>query len=295
MFILIRLPMNRFMLACLIVCFYNVSHAQYYFYNGKYFDKDVIVQVGVSANAMNCITDLGDKAIDIKNFKPAGGIYTGVLYRDVIGARLEATWGSVTATDAHASQPDLLLRNLNFTSNITEIDLLAELHPFNIKYRPDGLPALSPYLLAGAGIFSFDPKAKLNGQYYFLQRLHTEGQGFAETGRPNYKLSQLIIPLGGGLAYELSELFTIKGEALYRILNTDYLDDVSTTYIDPALFDKYLSPYDAALVKQLYFRSNEITNDGSLPAVRRGSKKKDAYYSINIKVEITLGRAKRSR
>lgn len=50
-----------------------------------------------------------------------------------------------------------------------------------------------------------------------------------------------------GLRIELGSLFNARIEFLDRKLFTDYLDDVSTTYIDPALFYKYLNPSVAAI------------------------------------------------
>ena len=103
-----------------------------------------------------------------------------------------------------------------------------------------------------------------------------------------------MIPVGGGLSYEISPLFTVKGELLYRLLNTDYLDDVSTKYIDPTLFDKNLSSGSAALAKQLFYRGDEVKNGNpSVPVgANRGSSAKDGYYSLNLKLELTLGRTR---
>ena len=165
--------------------------------------------------------------------KPTGGLYVGAMYQRTIGIRAELTWGSVTASDGNAKDEGVRLRNLSFTSNISEISLIAELHPLNIS--PNFQFPLSPYLLAGVGSFSFNPYTKHNGVNIVLHPLHTEGEGFAETGRPDYKLSQMVIPAGGGLSYQLSPALTVKGELIYRFLNTDYLDDASTTYINPSL------------------------------------------------------------
>ncbi|MEI9957878.1 MAG: hypothetical protein WDM90_16620 [Ferruginibacter sp.] len=64
--------------------------------------------------------------------------------------------------------------------------------------------------------------------------MHTEGQGFLEyPDKKIYSLHQIAIPVGAGLKYELSQMITLRAEYIYRILNTDYLDDVSTTYVNP--------------------------------------------------------------
>ena len=275
--------MKRFVSVVLLLCVSVISHSQIY-------DDEVLTkEIGFSIGAMNCNTDIGGQVMDIQSFRPSGGIYAAVLYKQRIGLRLEGTVGEVTASDKRAYSRALKFRNLDFTSTIKEISLLAEIHPLNFTSSKGTTPALSPYLLIGVGYFGFDPRTKLDDRWVDLQPLHTEGEGFPETGRPNYKLSALNIPVGGGLRYRISDRLTLYGEAVYRVLTTDYLDDVSTTYIDPALFDKYLSPDNAVLARQLADRSYKIGgNSIPRPGSQRGSPKKDAYYSINLKLGIRL-------
>ena len=277
--------MKQLIIIALLLCVSIISRSQ--FSNNEVITKEL----GISLGAMNCNTDIGGQLADMKSFKPSGGLYAAVLYRQKVGARLEATIGSVTASDARTMDYRLRNRNLDFTSVIKEISLLAEVHPLNFGAQQRGTPALSPYLLAGVGYFGFDPKTQLNGQWIYLQPLHTEGEGFPETGRPNYRLSALNIPVGGGLQYNISERLIVRGEAVYRFLNTDYLDDVSTRYIDPNLFDKYLSADNAILAKRLADRSYNIAENGvRSPGSQRGSPKKDTYYSVNIKLGVRLAK-----
>lgn len=168
------------------------------------------------------------------------------------------------------------------------------MHPLNVLLA-NRMPALSFYFLGGIGYFAFNPKARFEGNWVYLHPLHTEGQDFPETGRKEYKLTGFNLLLGGGLQYNLSDKFILRGEALYRVLNTDYLDDVSTTYIDPVLFNKYLSPQDAALAKKLADRSKELPgNKANKPGSIRGSQKNDAFYSINLKLGMKLYKGKAS-
>ena len=267
----------------LLLCLYVTGYSQMY-------DDEVLTkEIGFSVGAMNCNTDIGGQVMDLQSFRPSGGIYAAVLYKQKIGLRLQGTVGEVTASDTRVYRRALKFRNLDFTSTIKEISLLAEIHPLNILSQNSATPALSPYLLIGVGYFGFDPRTKLGDRWVDLQPLHTEGEGFPETGRPDYKLSALNIPVGGGLRYRISDRLTLYGEAVYRVLTTDYLDDVSTTYIDPNLFDKYLSADNAALASQLADRSYKIGgNHLRQPGSQRGSTKKDAYYSINLKLGIRL-------
>lgn len=268
----------------LLVTFFVLSSPLVYSQDDE---KAILLQVGVSGGAMNCITDLGGSSLTFKTVKPTGGVYVGAMYQRAIGIRAELTWGSVAASDANAREAGVRARNLSFASDISEISLMAELHLLNLS--PNFHFPLSPYLLAGVGSFSFNPYTTYNGVHTFLHPLHAEGQGFAETGRPDYKLSQMAVPAGGGLSYQISQSLTVKGELIYRFLNTDYLDDVSTTYIDPSLFDEHLSAPLATAAKALYFRGNELNPNATAPVgTNRGSSAKDGYYSVNIKLELSF-------
>lgn len=290
----------------------NTISAQYYFYDNKYYDNPLVFELGVSVGAMNCLTDVGGrkgigkkfvKDLNIGKTQIAGGISLGAMYKNAIGLRLEATFGNVTGDDKVLEKVKTTTfgryeRNLSFRTKITEFMLAAEIHPLYIfnKYEEDKEPPrFSPYLLAGVGFFSFNPQAQLNGKWIDLQPLSTEGQGFKEyPDRKKYNLKQLNIPIGLGLKYELSNTFNLRAEFVYRILSTDYLDDVSTTYIDP---DYYLNYFSGAKLNNAYLLNDRryeidpqhITVEGD----QRGSPKyNDSYFSFNVKIGYTFGREK---
>lgn len=276
--------MHRLLLFLALFIFHSLL---VYSQDNGYDEKSILLQFGVSGGAMNCITDLGGSSFSFKTMKPVGGFYVGAVYQRVIGIRAELTWGSIAASDADAKKEGVRSRNLSFASDISEVSLLAELHPLNIS--PNFHFPLSPYIIVGVGNFSFNPYTQYEGATLLLHPLHTEGEGFAETGRPEYKLSQMMVPAGGGLSYQITPLVTVKGELIYRFLNTDYLDDVSTTYIDPLLFDAHLSTPLATAAKEVYFRGNEANPNVAVPVdANRGSAAKDGYYSINIKLELNF-------
>lgn len=157
--------------------------------------------------------------------------------------------------------------------------------------------SVSPYILAGIGIFHFNPEAKLNNRWVNLSMLHTEGQGFAKyPDRKVYKLNQLNLPLGSGIRYEASPVLCFRFEIVYRKLWTDYLDDVSKTYINPADFDQYFTSSVSALATTLADRrlkSNPAFTSGGLGDIRGNPKNNDAYFSINLKIGLIFGRQKR--
>ena len=173
--------------------------------------------------------------------------------------------------------------------------MVTELHPLfifiNYMERESDPPRYSPYLLAGVGYYTFNPQTELNGKWIDLQPLSTEGQGFKEyPDRKVYKLQQLSIPVGLGIKYELSRMVNLRGEFVYRVLQTDYLDDMSTTYVDPTLYSNYFT--GSKLANALILSDRQITKVTG-PGGKRGSpKQKDSFFSINLKLSLTIGRQK---
>ncbi|TDH20809.1 hypothetical protein EXU57_20655 [Segetibacter sp. 3557_3] len=271
---------------------------------GQYYsnsDKPFLFEAGIGLGGMNCATDLGGprgrggyylNEINWQNTELSGSIYASMLYKHVVGVRLEYTAGAVRAYDtilkgiATEKAIGRYERNLSFRSSIRELAILGEFHPLMMGQFEDKMPVFSPYLLAGVGVFAFDPKASLNGNWVRLHPLRTEGQGFPEyPDRKPYRLTQTNLSFGGGVRIELRR-FNMRLEALNRRLHTDYLDDVSTNYIDPYLFDRYLDPALVNSARALYNRSTVATGS----TIKRGNaKNSDAYITVNIKVGFKLG------
>jgi len=88
----------------------------------------------------------------------------------------------------------------------------------------------SPYVFVGIAATHHNPKTEYQGEWYELQPLGTEGQGIMGYA-PKYDRVIVAIPYGGGIKYALSERLTVGFEMGVRKTFTDYLDDVSTTYV----------------------------------------------------------------
>ncbi|MEP7237611.1 MAG: DUF6089 family protein [Ferruginibacter sp.] len=293
------------------------ASAQYYFYDGKYYDNPLTFELGASVGVMNCLTDIGGnkgigkkfvKDLNLGKTKFAYSVSLTAMYQYMFAARLEATFGSISADDkvlakVAPSTYGRYERNLSFKSKITDIMLGFEIHPlyiFNSFSQDDEKepPLISPYLLVGVGYFSFKPQTKMGNKTVDLQPLSTEGQGFAEyADRKPYKLNQMNIPLGVGLKYDLGSTFSLRAEFVYRKLNTDYLDDVSKEYIDPTLYANYFTGAKLTNALLLNDRQYELT-PGHITEVgdqRGNSKNKDAYFTFNVKLGYTFGRERIKR
>ncbi|MEP7164880.1 MAG: hypothetical protein ABI741_09300 [Ferruginibacter sp.] len=298
-------------LSILLTAYSNNASAQYYFYNDDYYDSPILFEAGISLGAMNSLTDIGGgkgigkrfvKDLNMGKTSFCGGVFVNAIYKNAVALRLEGTFGKISGNDNVLEKVDpadiaktRYNRNVNFRSKITEFSLMAELHPLfifiNYENRESDPPRLSPYLLAGVGYFSFNPQADLNGKWVDLQPLSTEGQGFKEyPDKKVYKLQQINYPVGLGLKYEISDLVNLRGEYIYRVTNTDYLDDVSTNYIDPTVYSNY---FTGAKLENAIALSDRQISPATGPGGKRGSpKQKDAYFSFNLKISIVLGRQK---
>ncbi len=298
-----------------IVCIFvnaNQALSQYYFRDAKHYSNDVVIEAGASVGVMNSFTDLGGRKGKGKGFlkdytaktsKPSISIYAAAIYKEWLAIRLEATLGTVHAYDSilqdfSGSTKGRYERNLSFKSNIRDLQLAFELHPLFFKhYDEDKAPFLSPYIVGGIGVYNFNPQAKLNGRWYDLQPLRTEGQGLPEyPDRKLYSLTQFNVPLGIGLRYEINTNLFVRAELVHRILFTDYLDDVSTTYVDPAVFYNHTSPSQASIAEQLANRSINMSN-GYKPrggAQRGDPSDNDAFFTFQLKLGYTFPGQKRN-
>ena len=198
---------------------------------------------------------------------------------------------SVIKTKIHQSM-GRFERNLSFRSRLEEAQVSGEFYLLQLIKRNHRETLLKPYIGLGVGGFHFNPQANLNGKWVDLKPLRLEGEGFTEyPNSKEYSLYQLYFPLTFGFKYQMDDKMSIAFSTTFRKTFTDYLDDVSQTYIDPALFDKYLTPDKAALAKQLYYRGLNPTPPKP-GAYRTWSTIKDSYTSLFISFYYNLGKKK---
>lgn len=180
----------------------------------------------------------GDLSDDFSNIflHPAGYIAYGYYLNPGLSVRAGLVLGSLSAADSLSSNFGRRVRNLHFRSPIAEVSALLyyEFLPdkkFGVYWR--NKPTLSPYVFGGVAIFGFNPRARYQQEWVALQPLGTEGQFVPGGGYPKpYSLLQVSLPAGGGLNYRFASNVSVSLEIGYRKTFTDYLDDVSTTYVD---------------------------------------------------------------
>jgi len=234
------------------------------------------------AGVANYQGDLQDKALTFNQAHPAGGVGFSYDIASHFSIRTGITLGEVSGNDKYGRNKH---RNLNFSSAITEANIGLEYY----ITAPIEKHSLTPYLFAGIAVYHFDPYTfDSTGKKYFLKPLSTEGEGFIP-GRNNYNLTQMAIPFGAGVKLSLSDNVNVGFEVGYRKLFTDYLDDVSTTYVD----ESALLANRGAKAVELAYRGDEIKN-GVLQYPAAGSKRgdpkyKDSYYFTGLTLSFRLG------
>jgi hypothetical protein len=278
------------------------------------FGKKLKWEVGFNFGPSFFLGDLGGnsgkgtndiKDVNLEFTKMMKGVFVTAYPKNWLGIRLAADVTYLEGSDDIINTTGInelyrKQRNLDFKSTVLEGYAALEIFPTMLFSRyADYQPRLRPYGLIGVGVFHFNPKGSLtdasgNKTWYALQPLKLEGQGMSEypNAKP-YKLTQIYIPIGAGLKFYLSERINLSSELLYRKTFTDYIDDVSKNYIDPAKFSKYLSASDAALATQLSDKVIPIIYPGQsrFPAgnQRGDTKNGDTYFSLVLKLGIRLG------
>lgn len=232
-------------------------------------------EVGLFVGGSYYLGDL-NPSTQFANTSPAAGL----IYRYNLSTRwalkFNGIYGTLLGDDASSGGWNKQ-RNLSFRSKVLDFSGQIELNFFPY-YTGSSKYTFTPYIFTGLSIFSFNPKAKYNGEWYELQPLGTEGQGTtAYPGRKSYSLTQLSLPFGVGVKISISKLVCLGLEWSFRKTFTDYLDDVSTTYPDPYQLEAEKGPLAALLSN----RSVSVPGEPPLVAgMQRGNSKTKDWYSF---------------
>lgn len=262
-----------------------------------------------SLGATNFLGDLGGanqvgtnglRDLEIALTRPALGMSVRLKLQQYFSVKGNFYWGILRGDDKLTQEPFRNRRNINFKSNIFELSGQVEFNFIKEQkghvYKIKGVRGMSHkdrqiYLFGGGGGVYFNPKGKYsNGAWYALQPLGTEGQGI--TGTKKYSRITGILVVGGGARFAINRYWGIGFELGMRKTFTDYMDDVSTTYPDPAIFNG--NP------KAIYFSNptDQSVPDNCYPCIgeQRGDHTdKDAYMFGVFTVGYKVMYKKRSR
>ncbi len=209
--------------------------------------------IGFQAGIANYFGDLNPLAsylsTEIRFTRPSFGLNIARTFGayNRFSARLGVCYARLQGDDFTAANPNderhryRYVRNAHFRNDIYEGSLTFTMDILSGERRKS---PISPYIFAGVAGFYHNPQAKtpasFGGGWVDLQPLHTEGQGKEGYKKP-YSLFQFAIPFGAGVRLRLTDRWDLGVEMGIRYTFTDYLDDVSTTYANPADLDGPLS------------------------------------------------------
>jgi len=202
---------------------------------------------GVKLGGSNYLGDIGGKEKTARRFvfdmkleqtNLVGGIYARYKFNGYYGLNVAFNYGRVSGDDMLSENPGRNNRNLRFKNDIMELAIQNELYIFELndvgghgRYWVD----MKGYIFAGVTALHHNPKGQIMGQsdWVNLQPLETEGV--------HYSKWAVGIPAGLGIYFTYKRKHRIGWDVSWTTTFTDYLDDISTVYADPATFDNQLT------------------------------------------------------
>lgn len=247
-------------------------------------------EYGIVAGGSQYFGDLNDN-YGFKTIHPAGGAFIRLPFNPYISLRTSVNYTMVGYDDKLSSDPYNKQRNLNFKSNIIEGVAQFEFNFFRFATGENG-SRFTPYLTGGIGVFYYNPYTYYNGIKYNLNAIGTEGQHVGYNDR-NYKPVAVCFPIGAGIKYWVKPGINLGFEISDRLTTTDYLDDVSSTYVGANKF-----PSDPKFPTPAYvLQDRSVELDPNNPLGRAGKQRgnsstKDQYlmFVINLSFQLKVYR-----
>ena len=262
--------------------------------------KQMPYEIVYGAGVSNFLGDLGgadqvgtNQFRDLEYTMTRSVVSGGLRYKmlDWLAVKGSLQIGMVSGDDKLTKDPSRNYRNLSFRSPIYELAIVFEAALLKEKLgRIYKLPGTKGYMWArysfypfvGIAGFYMNPQGEYNGVWYDLQPLTTEGQGTFKA-RKKYSRYQIAIPIGFGCKYRVNDRLSLSFEYGLRKTFTDYIDDVSTTYVDDEFIRSSASGYSQVAIELADRADGDLGQDGSnpsstAPGAQRGDPHdKDSY------------------
>lgn len=255
-------------------------------FSGKSFSQEFDNSLTLSffAGVINYQGDLNPNSFSFVHSNFAKGIIFKKPINRWFTFRAGVNIGKIEAADAW-NRDYLKSRNLSFTTDIKEAYAGLDISLLDLTVKK-----ISPYIYGGFSVFHFNPWSKdNNGIKTYLKPLSTEGQGLSQyPDQKPYRLTQFALAFGGGIKYAVSDAVFLGIEMSQRKSFTDYIDDVSSIYVDRNI-----------LYQEKGAKAVEMAYRGGLSPVgqplypphgeQRGTPTEmDWYYFLGLNLEIKL-------
>lgn len=263
------------------------------------------VDYGFSVGASNYLGEMGggigERRSGLADMKlnytrwNLGGFYR---YRisNRFGVKGTLNYIRLSGDDSKTLNPARRGRNLNFKNDMIEAAAHLELYIYKVndvggtgRYSSD----FNLYFFGGVGAFYSNPKGELDGQWYSLQPLQTEGV--------KYSKFNFAIPAGIGFYYTINRKYRLGLEASWRTTFTDYIDDVSDKYVahtDP-LTAELANKTNQELITEIHIDNPDLNNGSPQvttynPGKKRGDPEhNDSYATVTVNFSWAIrGRSK---
>jgi hypothetical protein len=246
-------------------------------------------EFGIGLGVGHYFGDLNTRAA-INRPKFSGGIYFIKQFNNYVGLRISGDYAFLGYSDMYSKNETQKRRNLSFNTNVWELSLSGYFNFFRFIPGVEGYN-FTPYLSLGAGVFSYDPYAYLQGTKYYLRPLGTEGQN-VDSGAKQYGDMAICIPFTVGVKYAINENVNVFAEIGYRFTTTDYLDDVSKNYAGADAFVLTHPDGTQEVEYPAYYLQDRSYATGTPIGIkgrqRGNSSQNDAYVLFHIGVSFNI-------
>ncbi|MEO9530989.1 MAG: DUF6089 family protein [Crocinitomicaceae bacterium] len=196
---------------------------------------------GLRGGVANFLGDIGggDAArgfvfnMELKDTRWSAGGFVRYRFHPLFAVQGGLTYARIQGYDYNSENRARRGRNLNFSNDMFDLNAKFEYYPqilsvsdvgFRGRYRTD----FQTYFFAGIGGLLHNPKGQLGGtgDRIKLRPLMTEGE--------KYSPVVFTMPFGGGFFFTHKRKHRFGFEYQWSWTFTDYLDDISGTYVDPS-------------------------------------------------------------
>lgn len=231
---------------------------------------------GVRLGGANYLGEMGGKEKTRRDFimdmklnqtRWVFGGFARYKFSNVLAGSFSVNYARIQGDDALSTNLGRRVRNLRFQNNVLDITARGEYYFFSVndvgnhgRYWMD----MKVYAHLGVSGFHHDPKGSLDGfSWVKLQPLQTEGVKYSKWG--------VGIPAGMGVYFTYKKKHRFGWDFSWTTTFTDYLDDVSTQYVD-------LGTGNQASI--LANQSSAVTSDEAILAnFAPGSKRGDPTHN----------------
>ncbi len=266
---------KRYRIICFLIFMSSVGYSQSFLSN-QYNDRYFTVNVGIGQSAyfgeLNHRFQL-EEGLSHYNI----GLEARLLNH--ISARTEFILYKIGGRDSDApdssffQQRNLSFRSTNFEANF---QLQYYIFPYNDIYHKRR--SMEPFIVAGIGLTTMNPKTDFGGSSHKLRGLKTEGIDYGPIA--------MVLPVGIGVKFKISQFVNLIVEGSYRFTFEDHIDDVSTVFVSS--FESELAGILSNRRGEVDILNQEFYDQLVVGQPRGEASNNDTYMNFAVKVEYYL-------